>query len=166
MRLLFVLLRLVGLKRFLKNWTAEAEVSVSSMGNALAVVPLCSILSECCGVNCGCMQESLWTAGGSHGCHAGHLPRSSPSGVNRLGGHICCPWSSVKDLPSCLGGAGGRCGLGLWDCQLQGCTVPVHPAALPALSHNPVHEPTELHLKPVGRSGLLERLSQSPCFGS
>lgn len=43
----------------------------------------------------------------------------------------------------------------------MGLPAPRMPGASPSccLPHlNPVREPTELHLKPVGRSGLLERL--------
>lgn len=144
---------LSGFKEVFKELNSWGRSQREFTGECISGGPVCSSSRWGCRVNCGCKQESLWTAGGSHGSCAGHLPRSSPSGVNGLGGHLCSPLSRVRDLP--------RRGGALGQVRVVGLPAPRMPGASPSCCLprlNPVREPTELHLKPVGRSGLLQRL--------
>lgn len=120
-----------GLKEVFKELKSEAEAGASSVRVCWSG-PTCNTHSESCWGNCGLVQELLSWLSWLSCC---------PSAWDGMNGHPCCPLSWVRDLPAP---------------RKHGPNV-----LPPASSHNSVCEPTRLHLKPVGRSGL-----QSFCWAS
>lgn len=110
---------LVGLKRFLKTWAADAKVSASSAGSVLALIcaMLCVLPSSPC-------VGWLWQAASSFSASWAGCVSPETAQVGRMG--LGATTAALRDLLSCVR-TWGR--VGVWGCQLWGCLVLTYPAA-------------------------------------